>query len=230
MRPTRNYLIAPAFAVGLALLMIGVAQPSYAATERYLPEGSVTATELIPPPPEMDSAAFDTRMAIVEWEQVTRTPEQVEFVETPLTVERFWPVLVSDVFTVDSARLKIVIDQSIDEVRFDYDALKSVYSLPRPFVVNDAVEPIGDVRSVASYPSGHSIRAVIYARLLSEAFPEHETTLIDLAEQVGYGRVNGGLHYPMDVITGQTLGHANADVIIANPAFQKAIAQVRISS
>ncbi|MCL6285120.1 phosphatase PAP2 family protein [Ruegeria sp. 2012CJ41-6] len=230
MTPARSYLTAPAFAAGLALLTIGVAQPSYAATERYLPEGSVNATELIPPPPEMNSAAFDTQMAIVEWAQVTRTPEQVEFVETPLTVERFWPILGSDMFTVDAAGLKTVIDQSINEVRSDYDALKSVYDLPRPFVVNEAVNPIGDVRPVASYPSGHSIRAVVYARLLSEAFPEHEVALIDLAEQVGHGRVTGGVHYPMDIIAGQTLGHAYADAIIANPAFQDAIAQVRLSS
>ncbi|WP_372571744.1 phosphatase PAP2 family protein [Ruegeria jejuensis] len=230
MTSARTYLTAPAFAAGLALLTLGVAQPSHASSGQYLPEGSVTATEVIPPPPEMDSAAFDTQMAIVAWEQLTRTPEQVAFVETPLTVERFWPIVGQDMFTVDAAGLKTVIDRSIDEVRSDYDALKSVYDLPRPFVVNDAIDPIGEVRPVAAYPSGHSIRAVVYARLLSEAFPEHEADLIDLAEQIGYGRVTGGVHYPMDVLAGQTLGHAYADAIIANPAFQEAIAQVRISS
>ncbi|MEX0348206.1 MAG: phosphatase PAP2 family protein [Paracoccaceae bacterium] len=226
----RTVLTAPAFAAGLALLTIGVTQPSYAATNDYLAEGSVTATELIPPPPEMDSAAFDTQMAIVEWEQLIRTPEQVAFVEIPLTVERFWPVIGPDMFTVDAAALKEVIDHSIDEVRFDYDALKSVYDLPRPFVVNDAIEPIGEVRPVAAYPSGHSIRAVVYARLLSEAFPQHEDDLINLAERIGYGRVTGGVHYPVDVLAGQILGHAYADAITANPAFQEAIAELRVSS
>ncbi len=194
------------------------------ATEpKFLPQGSVDAVELIPAPPVLDSPEFRTQMEIVEWEQLTRTDADIAFAEQTLDVDRFWPIIGADLFTVDARGLKQVIDQSIDEVRADYDALKAVYDLPRPFQVNDAIDPVGDARPVASYPSGHSIRAVVYARLLADVFPQHEAALMDLAHQVGYGRVTAGAHYPVDVISGQILGHAYSDAILANPDFRDAV-------
>ncbi|MEM9635950.1 MAG: phosphatase PAP2 family protein, partial [Pseudomonadota bacterium] len=86
---------------------------------------------------------------------------------------------------------------------------------------------VGDARAVASYPSGHSIRAIVYARLLSEVFPEKSDELMDLANRIGHGRVIAGVHYPMDVSSGQVLGHAYSEAILANPAFQEAIADIR---
>lgn len=193
----------------------------------YLPVGSVDAATLIGPPPAMGSAEFKEQMAIVMWLQKTRTPQQVAFVERTLDVERFAPILGQDLFTVNGLELKTVIDRAIDEARQDYDALKDVYGLPRPFTVSDAVHPVGDARPVASYPSGHAIRAIVYARLLAAVFPEHEAALLDLAHQVGYGRVIAGVHYPVDVTSGQKLGSAFADVIVAQPAFQEAAKRIK---
>ncbi|MCP4381583.1 MAG: hypothetical protein GY798_09240 [Hyphomicrobiales bacterium] len=151
----------------------------------FLPAGSVDAAALVGPPPEMDSDAFETQMTVVLWLQLTRTPEQVAFVEQTLNVDRFAPILGDALFSVDGAALKKTIDTAIDQVRNDYDALKGVFDLPRPFQVNDAINPVGDARPVASHPSGHSIRAIVYARLLSEVFPEHADALMTLAEQIG---------------------------------------------
>ncbi|WP_421724250.1 phosphatase PAP2 family protein [Bauldia sp.] len=189
----------------------------------FLPAGSVDAEALIGPPPAIGSAAFAEQMTVVLWLQRTRTPDQVAFVEQTLDVERFAPILGAALFQVDAAALKTTIDLAIDQVRDDYDAVKDVYDLPRPFQVDDAVDPVGDARPVASYPSGHAIRAIVYARLLAEVFPDHRDALMDLAERVGYGRVVAGVHYPIDITAGQTLGHAYADVIVAQPAFRDAV-------
>ena len=104
---------------------------------------------------------------------------------------------------------------------------KGKYDLPRPFVVNDAVHPVTDPRPVASYPSGHAIRAIVYARLLAEIFPDDKQALMDLARQIGYGRVTAGVHYPIDVSFGQKLGDAFADVVVQQPAFKEAIKRIR---
>ncbi|MEM7123995.1 MAG: phosphatase PAP2 family protein [Pseudomonadota bacterium] len=181
---------------------------------------------LIPPPPAVGSPTFNEQMAVVEWHQQTRTPAQVEFVETTLNVERFAPVLGDALFTVDGLELKQTIDDAIDEARAEYDGLKEIYDLPRPFVANENIEPIGEARPVSAYPSGHSIRAIIYARLLAEVFPEHEEALMDLAMRVGHGRVIAGAHYPIDVTAGQTLGQAYADVIVEQPAFKEALERI----
>ncbi|MEM9684089.1 MAG: hypothetical protein AAF942_12545, partial [Pseudomonadota bacterium] len=58
-------------------------------------------------------------------------------------------------------------------------------------------------------------------------FPQHEAELLDLAKRVGYGRVVAGVHYPVDVTSGQILGNAYSDVIVQQPAFKKAVADLK---
>ena len=211
----------------LASAVYGGARGQPEAEPIYLPAGAVNAEALIDPPPAVGSLEFNQQMAIVLWLQKTRTPEQVAFVETELNVERFSPVLGEELFAIDGAELKRVIDTAISEVQQAYDATKDAYGLPRPFEVNSEVHPVGDARPVASYPSGHAIRAIVYARLLAEVFPDRRDALLDLAYRIGYGRVIAGVHYPIDITSGQTLGNAYADAIIKSPSFQEALARVK---
>jgi acid phosphatase (class A) len=166
-------------------------------------------------------------MAVVLWLQRTRTPAQVAFVQKALDLKRFAPLLGEALITVDGIELKRTVDAAIDEVRADYDALKGKFDLPRPFEVNDAIHPVTEVRPVAAYPSGHAIRAIVYARLLAEIFPDRQEALMDLARQIGYGRVTAGVHYPMDVLAGQKLGNAYADEIVSQSAFEEAVERIR---
>lgn len=192
-----------------------------------LPPESIEAQNKISPPPSLGTPKFHEEMSTVLWLQETRTPKQVLFVETPLNLDRFAPIVGDEIFKVDGPALRALLDNAIDEVRNDYDAVKAIYDYPRPFEISAAVEAVGDARAVASYPSGHSIRAIVYARLLAEVFPEKNDELMDLANRIGHGRVIAGVHYPMDVSSGQVLGHAYAEAILANPAFQEAIADIR---
>jgi acid phosphatase (class A) len=95
---------------------------------------------------------------------------------------------------------------------------------------HDAVHPVGEARPVAAYPSGHAIRATVYARLLAENFPEHREALLELGRQIGYGRVMAGAHFPIDVLAGQTLGEAYADTIAKQETFLEAVARIRRSA
>ena len=219
--------IAIAVSFAFVVIFVSPVEAEEAQTRAYLPAGSVDAKSLIPAPPKVDSPALNEQLAIVLWLQRTRTPEDVQFVEKTLNVERFAPILGADLFALNAAELKQLIDRAIDEVRQDYDALKAVYDLPRPFKVSAEVKPVGDARPVASYPSGHAIRAMVYARLLAEIFPEREKALIDFAHRIGYGRVVAGLHYPVDVTSGQVLGNAYADAIIAGRGFKEFVAEIR---
>lgn len=220
----------PLTALSASALVFLVAATSAQALETpkpLLPPESVDAHNLIMEPPALGTPGFHEELSTVLWLQETRTQEQADFVGTTLDTERFAPVIGNAIFEVNGPALKTVLDGAIDEVRADYDAVKGVYDYPRPFEINSAIEPVGDARPVASYPSGHSIRAVVYARLLAEVFPEKTDELLDLATRIGHGRVVAGVHYPMDVSEGQKLGHAYADAIIAGPAFHDAIANVR---
>lgn len=193
----------------------------------YLPKGSVNGIELIGPPAQKGSPEFNTEMAIVLWLQKTRTPEQVEFVEETLNLARFAPIIGSELFKVDGIELRGALAAIINEVRHDYDQVKAYYDLPRPFAVNDQVKHVGDARPVGSYPSGHATRATVYARILSEIFPDKKVALTELGLQIGYGRVIAGVHYPMDVLAGQKLGNAYADVIVEQQAFKEAMYRIK---
>ena len=184
------------------LILVALTAPAHAGP--YLPDGAVDAQALIGPPPAVGSPRFEQQMAVVMWLQRTRTPAQVTFVQETLDVERFAPLIAVDLMAVDGIALKQTVDAAIDDVRADYDRLKEVYDLPRPFVVSDAVKPVIEARPVASYPSGHATRAVVYARLLAEIFPDQRDALMALALQVGYGRVTAGVHYPMDVLAAKS--------------------------
>lgn len=219
--------IAIAASLVFLAIIVGTAQAEQAQRNTYLPAGSVDAKSLIGAPPKIGSPAFKEQMTVVLWLQKTRTPEEVRFVEKTLNVQRFAPVLGAKLFDLDAAGLKRLIDAVIDEVRADYDALKKAYDMPRPFQVNSKVKPVGDARPVASYPSGHAIRAIVYARLLAAVFPDSKDALMDLARRIGYGRVVAGVHYPMDVTSGQILGTAYADAVLANDAFKAAVARLR---
>jgi len=216
-----------AFVAVFAIATASPAQAQQREAPTYLPAGSVDAAALIGPPPEVGSEALDQQMAVVLWLQETRTPEQVDFVELTLDQRRFIPLLGNAMLEVDGIELDRLIDEVINQVRTDYDALKNVFDLPRPFQINDAVMPVGDARPVASYPSGHAIRATVYARILAEIFPDNEDELMDLATRIAHGRVIAGVHYPIDVIAGQNLGNAYADIIVKQAAFINAINRVQ---
>ena len=214
----------------LMLLALASAAPTQALDPKapvYLPAGSVDVGTLIEPPPKLDSAKLREQMTVVLWLQRTRTPAQVAFVRKTLNLQRFAPLLSSVLVDVDGIELKKTFDDIISEVRADYDELKGKFDLPRPFQVNDTVQPVGDARPVAAYPSGHAIRATVYARLLGEIFPDQKEELIELAQQIGYGRVIAGVHFPIDVTAGQKLGHAYADVIVKQAAFKEAKKRIR---
>lgn len=209
------------------LLLSSLAQAQTPDNPIYLRDGAVDGAGLIGPPPPLGSPEFNTQMAIVLWLRDTRTPEQVAFVKEKLNLNRFTPILGDELLDVDGIVLRQTLAGIIKEVRADYDAIKALYDQPRPFKVNPEVKPPVDARDVASYPSGHAVRAVVYARVLGEIFPDKKDELMDLALQIGYGRAIAGVHYPVDIVAGQVLGKAYADAIIESPSFKEALNKIK---
>lgn len=205
----------------VALALFTFTMPAWAG--KYYPEGSLDSVSLIGPPAEPGSAEFDQEMFAVLWLQESRTPEQVAFVQKSVGLERFAPIVATGLVGVDTKALSETLEQIINEVRDDYNAVKENYDIPRPFVINDEVEPVANAFPVTSYPSGHTIRAIVYTSVLSDIFPDHAEDLTALGREIGYGRVIGGVHYPMDVVAGQKLGTAYMEVIRAQPAYQQAL-------
>lgn len=71
-----------------------------------------------------------------------------------------------------------------------------------------------------SYPSQHSAKAVFWAALLSDIYPNKKDLLTNKALQKSWNRVILGLHYPADTYAGGVCGIYLKQLFLTKPAFK----------
>jgi len=90
-------------------------------------------------------------------------------------------------------------------------ALKHTFDMPRPPAVLDHVHVLGDALTSHSFPSGHATSAgvmVLLAFLLWKKNNWRAWAVSGLFLLAAYGRVYGGVHFPLDVAAGLAIGMA----------------------
>lgn len=87
-----------------------------------------------------------------------------------------------------------------------YKLLKSRLIRERPFISFDAIECAMPPLDRYSFPSGHTLHAVLFTSLAIAYAPELSILLIPFAALVASSRVVLGLHYPSDVLVGALIG------------------------
>ena len=95
----------------------------------------------------------------------------------------------------------------IEAVSITY-GLKYAFDRQRPYVkYPDKVHPI-DAEDSPSFPSGHTAAAFSLATSLSITYPKWYVIAPSAiwACGVGFARINQGVHYPSDVLTGAAIG------------------------
>ena len=87
-------------------------------------------------------------------------------------------------------------------------ALKGLVARPRPFVVNELIEPlVGGVSPYRSFPSGHSGGSFATMFALYRWVPKKIVVpALFLASLVALSRLYVGVHYPTDIIGGAIIG------------------------
>lgn len=109
-------------------------------------------------------------------------------------------------------------------------AAKQLWQRPRPYKADpERFSTVVEHEENPSpgYPSGHATRATVYAFLLAELFPEHREEILAKARESGWLRVQGGVHTPLDIYAGRTLGQALAQAFLHNPDFLRDFAEVK---
>jgi undecaprenyl-diphosphatase len=76
-----------------------------------------------------------------------------------------------------------------------------------PAVILDP-EPLMEVPTTSSFPSGHAATSFACAVVLSRIAPRLTIPLFVLAALIAFSRVYVGVHYPFDVLAGSLLGIA----------------------
>lgn len=104
---------------------------------------------------------------------------------------------------------------------FTYKWLKSQLVRERPFASDERIVCGAAPLDRYSFPSGHTLHAVLFASLVMSAFPDLWPILLPFTLLVALSRVVLGLHYPSDVLVGAAIGFLLARLTqIALPIIQ----------
>jgi undecaprenyl-diphosphatase len=89
-----------------------------------------------------------------------------------------------------------------------YKWLKGKTLRPRPYQVLQDVWLTGKPLDYFSFPSGHTLHALIFTCMTLVYFPSLAFMVIPFSIMVAISRVVLGLHYPSDVLAGAVIGIA----------------------
>jgi undecaprenyl-diphosphatase len=92
-------------------------------------------------------------------------------------------------------------------------AVKLAVGRDRPPAVIVDPEPLMEVPTTSSFPSGHAATSFACALILARAAPRLTIPLFVLAALIAFSRVYVGVHYPFDVMAGALLGLAVATAL-----------------
>lgn len=84
--------------------------------------------------------------------------------------------------------------------------LKLAVQRERPPTVILDPEPLMEVPTTSSFPSGHASSSFACALVLARFAPRLTVPLFALAALIGFSRIYVGVHYPLDVLAGAALG------------------------
>jgi len=207
-------------AVVLSGLMLGAGT---AAKPHFLPEGSLNLVALLPAPPANDSDQTKTEIAILLRLQRLRTPvmeaeAQADTVRTPF---RFSGVLGPQFTSQALPDVAALFEAMLEDIHLQVDPVKKRWDRPRPFTLDQQIQPCVLRPTGASYPSAHSTFGHLSAIVLSAMVPEKAEQLQARGEEYGRQRMVAGVHYTSDVESGAVAAKAIAEALFKNPEFMK---------
>jgi undecaprenyl-diphosphatase len=93
-----------------------------------------------------------------------------------------------------------------------YKWLKRKTHRPRPAQVHQDVWVTGKPLDYFSFPSGHTLHAVVFSVIALSYYPQLAFILMPFTIMVAMSRVVLGLHYPSDVLAGAAIGYLIAQL------------------
>lgn len=187
-----------------------------------------------PPPPARGSPEFLANLNAVRDAMNARTPADIAMANFwnlsngTITALGYWNERAADYIAAAnlderaaSHIFALMNSAALDALIGCWDA-KYHYMYLRPSMADTTITRVPGVPGFPynlpnhpSYPSGHSCVSSSAARVIEAYFPEQTANLEAQVAEAGRSRVVGGIHYPIDVAAGQTLGRAVADWAIA---------------
>ena len=199
--------------------------------EGYLsPEEYPNSLELLAPPPEEGSAAFQLDQAMaakfvaLNDEERRAQATRDDILTFPEAADAFNIILDVKVSEETTPHLYMILRRTLADAGLSTYAAKDHYQRERPFVVNNTATCISDeetdhLREDGSYPSGHTAVGWAWALILTEVFPEQSDEIIERGKQFGISRLVCNVHWYSDVVAGRMMGAAAVAKLHSNENF-----------
>ncbi|MFT4956511.1 MAG: acid phosphatase (class A) [Brevundimonas sp.] len=204
----------------------------------YLGEQTLTALAQAvqgPPAPGSAEAAADhaasQRWRAFEDSDRWRLAQAHAEVRPNLAVQHFDCPLNTRLAEEPPPALMHLLGRSLRDASVASNAAKAVGFRNRPIVDDPdrraCIRVDDDLRSSASYPSGHATVGALWGRIMAEVAPDQAQTLTRIGDEIGVSRAVCALHYPSDVAAGQALGVALFQAVRETPEYQADLAAAR---
>ena len=92
---------------------------------------------------------------------------------------------------------------------------KFAYWYLRPNQLDPTIVTLFATPNFPSYPSNHATFSTARSEMLAYLFPAHADFIRTVGKEGGDSRVWAGIHYPMDLVSGNQLGNSVAQMFIA---------------
>ncbi len=193
-------------------------------------DASAVGMEVLPPPPAADSKQSKREIdGIIAQQQGLTDAQKATIAKEDSISPRMMlePVLGSGYSEATHPALYTLMRHAASDAWRIGDATQERWGRVRPWLVDDRVKLLVKPIQRPSYPSGHSTTNHVWAHVLSELFPSKRSAFFARAYAIGQHRVEGGVHFPSDVMAGKKLAAAIYTKMSQNPTFQQELAAAR---
>lgn len=213
------------FVVSVAIILIGI---TTATAQVSTP--NIDFKKIIPPPPADNSPAGIADLETLIKVQEYRTEDQIKEAKRVDTHSAFGfarPVLGEWYQSGKFPKTKKMMDEIGNAANKICDKSKAHYNRQRPYQRDTRIKPVVGHPGNASYPSGHTFGATIWAVIYSEVFPEYAAEFDAQAHRTMWGRIMAGVHYPTDTTAAYMLAQAVGKEMLKDPQVKKYIKEIR---
>jgi len=210
----------------LSLLLFVIALPGTGHTKgkpyNYLAPDTIDVKTLISDPPADGSPEALKDIAIVYEKQQSRTEEDVARARADqrMTPDAFAGVIGAWFTNENLPETYGFLKKVQSDSQRVSEKGKKLWHRSRPPVVDTRIEPVINLPSTSSYPSGHSLQGMIWGMVLAELAPDLKDALYARGEEYGDSRVIGGVHFPSDIAAGRILAKSLANIFLNSPEYQ----------